>query len=178
MLALLGAYRDILFQRRGPEDLPDSGFLLRLTIALNASVSMVAVAIMGLSLARGALLYIVAAVLLIVLVGIALSALNLGSRLTQTLTAIFGGDVILTVFQWPIALWGRTLHDAAAAGGTPQISLPLLFAELVLIVWWFTLISFVIHRATGRPRLLGAAIAGVHFLLRYSLLIMAFPVPE
>lgn len=174
MIAILQAYNEILFQRRGPEDLPDSAFLLRWTLVLNALVSLINMWISGVDLVVGAMRYLALIVVMIFLVKTALSSLDLGARLTRTLTAIFGADSMLTVVQWSISWWWFTTVTSVPDGSEIQPHSALILAQILILIWWFSVISFVIQRATERPRVLGLCVAGVHFMVTL-LLEVAFP---
>ena len=164
MLRLIFAFVDIMLHRRGPDSLPSSQFLLWFLLTLsvvarfvinwwaNGSARAIAVDVLVLGLD----LWFVWALL---------RTFNKQPRFRQTMTALLGADIILSLLVAPILPW-LELQDPQ----NPTLTLPVLLTVLAF-VWALDINSFVFSRALERPYLLCMAI-----VIGYALLIRSLQV--
>ena len=164
MLRLIFAFVDIMLHRRGPESLPSSKFLFWSLLALSVVAEFVLLwlaARPGREFAVGLLV----SGFDIWFVWALLRTFNRQARFRQTMTAIFGVEVLLTILQTPLA---RAVATAPPADPeNPTLTLPA-FIGFLLLVWAIDITAFVFARALERPYLLCIAI-----VLGYVLLIEA-----
>jgi hypothetical protein len=165
VLRLILAFVDIMLHRRGPEDLPSSRFLLWAALALSVVADFL---ILWLAERSGRWLAVAALVLGLNFwfVWALLRTFNKQSRFRQTMTALLGANVVLTVLQAPIVslLMAAPPQDAE----NPVMTLPR-FIGALLLVWAVDVSAFVFSRALERPYLLCLAIVIAYALLIESL---------
>ncbi len=160
----------ILRFRRSPEDAPSSPALMALVVILNLGVSM------GAQILPGELPAHVAAGMPAISLTVELVALwlllnfkSVGFRFTQTVTVIFGGDLLLTLLALPLV---------GASMMLPQTS-PLLaglgILNLVLVAWGIGFRAFVYHRSLNVGIILANMLVLSLMLLSITLCTMAFP---
>jgi hypothetical protein len=171
MWILVKAFIDIALHRRGPEDLPASGFLLGVVVAASVIVETTGCRILGPALGRCALdvgmgltLFAGFFTLLLVLSG-------RRPRVPQTLTALFGTAVLLGLLAMPIwVLWPDTFSEE------PSLAVQLAsLLYLALLLWSFDITAFVMTRAIGVSYAIGVVIALAHFALQMSARSMLLP---
>lgn len=162
MLRLIFAFVDVMLHRRGPDSLPSSPFLLWSLLALSAAVDF---AILGLAERSGRWFAISVLVfgLNIWFVWALLRTFNRQSRFRQTMTALLGANVILSLLQAPLV---PLLRDSDPQAGA--MTLPWALA-IVALVWAVDISAFVFSRALERPYLLCIAIVIGYALLIESL---------
>lgn len=161
MLRLIFAFVDIMLHRRGPDSLPSSPFLLWTLLALSIAVEWLVLWLAGESgrvfavslLVTGFDLWFVWAVL---------RTFNRTARFRQTMTAILGADVLLSILQAPLV---RGVVEAAPPD--PQnaaLTLPDVLS-LMILIWSLDIGAFVLARALERPYLLSVALVIGYFFL-------------
>lgn len=162
MLALIEAFFAIVLRRRGPEDLPDSGFLLALTLGAYVAVqALLATAFYGWSgRALQALLLDVA--LLAGCYWLLLRLAGRPARFRRTLTALAGTGAVLALPQAPL-VW---FSGIAAAGGDAAVGPKLLL--LLLLVWTIVVQAHITSRALSATFWVGLAVALGYFILSYE----------
>jgi len=154
MYALFDTFLDICLLRKGPQDLPWSWNLLKITLIAYALASLLllqvdinmAQADLGLGMALWMTL-----VDLGLLIGLSYGVMNMlgyTARFTQTLTALAGTGALLTLLALPVMVWMER-EIAANGGGLPS----LLF--LGLLIWSFAVMTHIIHHALSVPRWIG-----------------------
>jgi hypothetical protein len=172
MLPIIDAFLQIALRRRGPEDLPDSRFLL--LIAGLAYV--VAQGFLGapvydspLALARSLILD------LLLLCGCLWGLLRLAghaARYRQTLTAIFGTGALLGVCMLPFNYW----IDMAAQPGKPAVGPTI--GLLAVVSWSLVVNGHIFSRALSARFAAGLAIAVAYFFLNYLVFTEFGPSPS
>jgi hypothetical protein len=163
VLPLIRAFFDIMFHRRGPEDLPSSQFLVWLLLAVAVGVDLgIVLANDGGARAAGVALLI--QFLDLWFVWALLRTFNRQPRFRQTMSALLGAETILYLAGAPLV---PLLATSAAASEQPEITLPLLLTAL-LGIWSIDIAAFVFARALDRPYVLCVAI-----MLGYVLLIVS-----
>ena len=174
MLRLIFAFVDIMLHRRGPDSLPSAPFLFWTLLVLSVAADLLVlwwaggqVRVFAVSLlSTGFDLWFIWAVL---------RTFNRTARFRQTMTALLGAEVILSVLQAPLV---RPLTETPPA--VPQNQLVSLHDVLVLaiLVWWIDINAFVLARALERPYLLCAALAlGYFFLMQILQATLLRPIP-
>jgi uncharacterized membrane protein YagU involved in acid resistance len=168
LLPLISAFVDIALHRRGPEHLPASSFLFGLLLAANLAVNAIAVQIAD----DPALPF--AAVLIqmsleLAFIWCVLRAFERQKRFIQSAAAVLGTDTLLTMIDWPLLVWHRSL-DAPATDPT----LPLLLDALIW-VWSIDISAAIMSRALERPYVVAVAIVIGYVMLSLSLRVTLFP---
>lgn len=162
MLALLEAFLQIVMRRRGPEDLPDSRFLL--AFALGAYLLMqalVAAAFYGWSaLALQAILIDVA--LLSGSYWLLLKFAGHPGRYGRTLTALAGTGALLALLQAPLVFFSGLTTAGGEAPIGPKLGL------LMLLFWSIVVQAHITSRALSTSFGIGLAVALVYFIISYQ----------
>jgi hypothetical protein len=159
MLALIEAFFQIVMRRRGPEDLPDSQFLLALAIASYlATQALVAIALYGWT---GDALQAVTIefALLSGCYWLLLKLARKPARYRQTLTALAGTGAILTLPQAPLVLLAGIDSSIENAPAGPRIAL------LILLVWSIVVQAHITSRALSTNFYVGLAVALGYLLI-------------
>lgn len=131
---------DILFLRRGPQDMPASWNLLGALAALYLIVH-VAQALIAASFGSALLQALVATALLAAYTRIALQLREHLPRLAQTLSALFAVGIVATVvLLGPTAAMGSVLQQLAQGGNPQTIEQPPIFAVLLALVVFIWLV--------------------------------------
>jgi hypothetical protein len=162
VLRLILAFVDIMLHRRGPDSLPSSQFLLLTVLVLLIIAECTVLWFAGASartfgvslLVTGFDLWFVWAVL---------RTFNRQPRFRQTMTAILGAELLLTVLQAPLV---RPFVEAPPPPDpeNPMVALTRVL-WLAIIIWWIDISAFVLSRALERPYFLCVAIVIAYFLL-------------
>ena len=169
MLAYVQALLSVALRRKGPEDLPDSGFLLGLTfvvyLLLQVPLGWIAYESSDVLVST-----IVVSVILIVLGLWALLALTgFKSRFRQSLTAVLGTSALLSALSIPFSWWrGITINYESG------VALPstIIFA---IMVWSLVIDGHIISRAISKPFGIGLMIAVAFFFLQTAVLFELMP---
>jgi hypothetical protein len=165
VLRLILAFVDIMLHRRGPESLPSSRFLFWALFALSIVADSAILWLAGES-ARAFVVALLVAGLDIWFVWALLRTFNRQPRFRQTMTAMLGAELVLSILQAPLV---RPLVEAPPPDPqNPTMTLPGVLLLLIL-VWSIDISAFVFSRALERPYVLCAAIVIGYFLLIRSL---------
>ena len=167
MWRLISAFIEIAFHRRGPEQLPSSGFLLALVLAANVGVALVTVSLADV-VEHPVLMVVVDAAFWLAFVWCVLRAFERERRFRQTASALLGTDTLLSLLGLPIVLWHRALNAPAEA------TLPSVL-YLLIVVWSVDIGAFILSRALDRMYVLAVAIVVGYLLLSISLRATLFP---
>jgi hypothetical protein len=171
MLPILDAFLQIVLRRRGPEDLPDSRFLLLLAGAAYVfAQAVLAAPVYGTTLALGRSLVLD----LLLLCGCLWGLLRLAGHATryrQTLTAVFGTGALLSVCMLPFSYW----LDVAAEPGNPALA-PMI-GLLAVVSWSLVVNGHIFARALSRPFVAGLVISIAYFFLNYLVFAQLGPPP-
>jgi hypothetical protein len=169
MNALARAIFDIAMLRLGPEDLPASRFLLRVTLF--------AYVVFG---AIGSAFYVggpaellgqtgLDLVLVFGFFGLLLLLNRKSARLQQTMTAVLGTGSLLYLVRLPLDLWLNALPDDAPA------TVPALLM-LLLAVWSIIITGHILNRALEIPFLGGIVLGVAFFVINVATYAALFPV--
>jgi hypothetical protein len=162
VLRLILAFVDIMLHRRGPEELPSSKFLLWLLFGASVALELVVAWWTG---ASGAVIAVGVLVALFNLwfVWALLRTFNRQRRFQQTMSAMLGADLVLTLLHAPVIPYLELPSPER-----PGVTLPILLTTAVF-VWSIDINAFVFSRALDRPYLLCVAIVIGYALLMFSL---------
>jgi hypothetical protein len=162
VLRLTLAFMDIMLHRRGPEHLPSSQFLLWLLLAASLGLNL-AITLLNGGTGRVAAVGALVTLLNIWFVWALLRTFNRERRFRQTMTAVLGTDIILSLLRAPVIPL-LEVPDAQQ----PTVTIPMLVTTLVFF-WSIDITAFVFSRALERPYLLCVAIVVAYALLILSL---------
>jgi len=169
MLAYVQALINIALRRSGPEDLPDSTFLLGLTLALYL-VAQLPLALIAYG-PSDILLRTVAVSLLLLFSGlwILLRLTGYRARYRRTVTAMLGTSALLSILSIPFSVWRQSMLSADSNVAMPST---FLFA---LMLWSLFIDGHILSRALSRPFGIGLLISIGYFFLHTSLLYELIP---
>ena len=151
-----------------PQDLPASKFLLGLTLLFYIAINGASL-LMQFPMKDALLLTIVDTSLIVILTSSLLFITRFYSRITQTLTAVVGTNVILGILSFPLLFWLNFYEG--------DMSFPvLLFWSL--IAWNFVIYTHILRHALEIDFFLCSLLTLVVYLLTYSILIQMIPLVE
>ncbi|MEO7386843.1 MAG: hypothetical protein ABIX37_07910 [Gammaproteobacteria bacterium] len=171
MLPILDAFLQIALRRRGPEDLPDSWFLLLIAGAayeLLQGIIAAPVYASSMALARSLVLD------LLLLYGFVWGLLRFtghAPRFRRTLTAVLGTSALMTLCMLPFNYWLAQVPDPAKPALAPTIGL------LAVICWSLVVNGHIFARAMSSPFVAGLAISVAYFFLNYLVFAELGPAP-
>lgn len=169
MLALLDAFFQIVLRRRGPEDLPDSAFLLGLAFAAYVIAQLpVAGLIFGVTVTAAAAIAVDCALLAGVFWALLLFTGH-APRYRQTLTALAGTGALLALAQAPLVFLTRLANNAGQSSAGPSLGL------LALLLWSIIVQAHITSRALSSGYGIGLAVALAYFILSYGVSGMFMP---
>ncbi len=166
MSRLLGRFLAICLLRHGPQDLPESGFLLGLS-AVAYACSGLLLSLGQQSLVEAGLLVVIDLALTTFLFAALLWARHLLHRLPQGLTAVFGCGALLEMLAVPITGWQRISLDDGAT-----VSNSLLFSSLLLWLWLFwnlVVLGHILAQTLGARFFVGMGLALVYVYLSLNI---------
>jgi len=145
---LAAAYAEIALRRRGPESLPDSGFLVLVTLLADFAVNLVDLGFYRSINQLGLLVYMAEVLPLFVLVFGVLAFFRLERRYRQTMAALLGTDMIITLAFLPIAAFGTlTGLDMAAE--------PFALLRVAFLFWLIYASGTILARSLNQPVIVG-----------------------
>jgi len=159
VLQFLRICLDIVLWRRGPQDLPASGLLLAISVAVYIAVSAVQLALLGETAATWFFFIVVDPLMLGLWVWLVLKLYRHGERFLQTATAVFGTGAVLGLGLYlPLQL------IVTAMGQGPASSMAQVFA-LLLVVAFALVTGRIIKLATDSGLFTGIAVSLTYFLV-------------
>ena len=169
MLAYVQALLSVALRKKGPEDLPDSRFLLGFTfvvyLLLQVPLGWIAYGPSGLLVST-----IVVSVMLVVLSLWALLALTgYKTRFRQSLTAMLGTNALLSALSIPFSLWRDITLNYESGVALPST---IIFA---IMVWSLVIDGHIISRAISKPFGIGLMVAVAFFFLHTAVLYQLMP---
>jgi len=169
MLAYVQALINIALRRSGPEDLPDSAFLLGLTLVIYL-VTQVPLALIAYG-PSDILVRTVIVSLLLLFAGlwVLLRLTGNRARYRRTVTAMLGTSALLSVLSIPFSLWRQSMLSTESGVAMPST---MLFA---IMLWSIAIDGHILSRALSRPYGIGLLIAIGYFFLHTSILYELMP---
>jgi hypothetical protein len=165
VLRLIFAFVDIMLHRRGPDSLPSAPFLFWSLLAVSIVAEWLILWVAGEGARSFAVSLLVAGFDLWFVWGV-LRAFSRTARFRQTMTAILGADLLLSILQAPLVL--PFVNAPPPDPENPTLTLPGALLLLIL-VWSIDITAFVLARALERPYFLCVALVIGYFLLIRSL---------
>jgi len=169
MKEIVQAFLDIALLRRGPEDLPASGFLLCLTGVAYLLTGALTVA--SYSRSTGDLVGQLTLDLgLMLAFFVVLLVINRKvARIEQTLTAVLGTGVVLAVVSLPLTIWLDAQGAQSEAAIFPAVGIYL------LVLWSIGINGHILRRALEIPYVGGVVLAAGYFILNVAIFARVFP---
>ena len=148
MWKLAAAFAEVALRRRGPETLPDSTFLVVVLVLADAMVSILALTLdAGLS-GLDLLLLAVNTGLFLAFTYAVLTFFKLERRYRQTVSAILGADIWITLVFVPLALVGLGM-------GLDLSQPPFGWVQLAFWIWAVFISAWVLARSLSQPLIVG-----------------------
>jgi hypothetical protein len=169
VLSLALAFLDITLHRRGPDEVPPSGFLLSALVGLYVSTGFIGIWTLGVLDAETTTLLLLDSVFFFAYVFVALRIFRHDRRFLQTVIALLGAEVVINIVGLPLALWSRSISVPPDPYSAPML------LHLVLLVWWIDVAGFILSRAIGRPYFVGVLFMVVYVLTSYRISTFLFP---
>ena len=170
MLAYIKALAYIAFRKLGPEDLPDSKFLLGITLAIYLLMQIpLGWIVFGMSII---LVQTIVAELLVLafFLWVLLRLTGYPSRYRQTLTAFLGTSALLTLLSMPFSYWRYMAIQLEGGAALPST---IIFA---IMLWSLVIYGHIISRAMSKPFGIGLMVAVSYFFL-HTLVLMNLLAP-
>lgn len=156
MQLILKAFLDIIFFKKGPDDIPKSSLLLAMVVGLAVAVNILFYAAVETDYESDQFLEFAIELVKIVSYLIVLLLFGVMSRATQTVTAIIACNAILGFLMTVVLILSQPLADMALDG---------VLAWLITI-WLILVEGHIISRAIRLHWITGIAIAVVIFILQ------------
>ncbi len=157
--------------------LPDSTFLLLLALAGCIGVSVVAETVVGGLTTLDLMLLASDLALSLAYVYALLTFFKLERRFRQTVSALLGTDIFITLVYLPFAivarLSGLDLSDVAAIQETPFI-----WIWIVFFLWSLYVYAFILARSLSQPLLVGIMFAILYLLTLLGIIDLLLVDPE
>ncbi len=164
-MPLIKLFLDICRFRLGPQDVPRSGFLLGLVLALNALASLL-LGLLEVDMATAGLQTLVALALLTAFIFASLRLSRHPGRFQQTLTAALGCDALITALALPLLAAGLLL---------PSVQVTVSLMLLATMLWEIAVIGHILRHALGLPYLAGLVVSLVYTMLSLKVMATVFP---
>lgn len=164
MYAHLRLLFNICLLRKGPQDIPHSQNILRLTILGYAAVSYLILQISADSLS--ALLQVATEIIITIsFVGLLLSMVNKPYRLVQTASTLLGTDALISAFAMPII----------ATLSLDSNNILAFFAMLALMIWHWIITTHIIRHAIDKAFSFALGITFLYLLIAFQIIGILFP---
>lgn len=171
MLRLLFTCLEVMWFRKGPQDMPGAVTWTVATVLLYMAVG-IPLSLIGLPLHTALMQVVVDAGLLLGFCYLVLNWRGLNHRLPQTLTALAGTGIVFTVLALPAMVSLDTLQKEGGDVGIPSLLL------LVLIVWNLVVIAQIMRQALEARLAVGVALALGYMGLSMAIMSLLFPTLE
>ena len=168
MLQLIRSWFDICLLRAQPQDLPASRFLLGLSLACYALVSLL-VSVRSSGLAGALQVAVVDLGLLTAFVLCLLYLQNKTARINQTLSALAGCGSLLGIFALPLVLLVQPDQSP------DQIPALLRLFWLLLFVWNLLVMAHIMRHALSSSFATGLAFSVLYMLVTMQVIATVFP---
>ena len=163
MQQFLKVFLDIVLWRRGPQDLPNSGLLVVLTLVAYELVNLVQIALMEVSIAELLLYLVVDPLLLMGGLWLVMMLFGCRDRWAQTVSAVLGCTALMAL----VVSVPMVLLVGPRMAGDPPAALQLL--ALGLVIAFILVVGRIIQLATDSNLLTGSAIATTYVVMFHAL---------
>ena len=176
MIKLLTVFWNIILRKSGPEEVPDSNFLLVVTFIF----FLLSQVLVGFKMYGGAVslffqLLFLDTVLLIIWLRAILQLSGKLKRFRQSLTALFGTgtlfNFILSPFILSYAPYLEQLTSSDELQITAELPMPALLSIVILIIaiWSVLVMGHIFSRATSKSRAIGLGMALVYSFINFMI---------
>jgi len=171
MNALVQVFWKICLLRAGPQQLPTSAFLTRLTVGCYFLVGLV-VAMNTLPVVSALMPAAVDTLLMAGFAYLLLWIRGLTARYTQVLTALAGSGIVLGLIGLPVVSWWQRLMTEFSASGAESSNSGVLLASWLLLWAWFfwnlVVIGQIFRHALSTIFVIGASLALLYLYVSIS----------
>jgi len=165
MLKFLQGFWEIARFRSGPESLPASVFLAQLTFAAYIGIQLPLLFIQTGAGMRPLVSGFADALVLTAFTWTLLRLTGKSSRFIQTVTALYGTGVIISLVAFPVG----ALVLGSGSGNVPLLAA---LALLGILIWSVLVAGHIFSRAISRTMVEGVVISLVYFVLNYQIIQM------
>ncbi len=165
---LFGHFFRICRLQSGPQDLPAAPLLRNVSLLLYLLLSLVTSGL-NMPMNQALVAATIDLALLIALTTVILMLRGLGTRITQTLTALAGCSVILSLFSIPMLIWLHAARDSNGDAGIPSLMM------LALVIWNLLIIAHIFRHALSTLFAAGLLLAIGYFWLQLVILNALLP---
>jgi hypothetical protein len=169
MFAYLTTFMKIALRRLGPEDLPDSQFLLWVTLVVYLLLQVPSGLIVYGATSILLLSIMISLVMLFVSLRILLTVTGYQSRFRQTLMAMLGTNALLTAVSLPVSVWRQATLTAEASAALPSTII------IAILLWSLVVDGHIFARALSKPFGIGMMVSVAYFFLHASVLFEILP---
>lgn len=172
MREIVQAFLDIAMLRRGPEDLPASGFLLGLAGAAYLLTGALTVAAYSRSSGDFVGQLVLDLGLMLAFFVVLLAINRKATRIEQTLTAVMGTGALLALVSLPLTIW-LDAHGAES----PTAIFPAIGIYL-LVLWSIGINGHILRRALDIPYVGGVVLSAGYFIINVAVFAQLFPTTD
>ena len=176
MIKLLTVFWNIILRKSGPEEVPDSIFLLVTTFIF----FLLSQILVGFKMYQGAeslffQLLFLDTVLLIIWLRVILQLSGKLERFRQSLTALFGTGTLFNFILSPFMLFYAPYLEQLTSSDELQISaelpVPALLGVVILVIaiWSVLVMGHIFSRATSKSRAIGLGMALVYSFINFMI---------
>jgi len=176
MIKLLTVFWNIILRKFGPEEVPDSNFLLVMTFIF----FLLSQILVGFKMYQGAeslffQLLFLDTVLLIIWLRVILQLSGKLERFRQSLTALFGTGTLFNFILSPFMLFYAPYLEQLTSSDELQIAaelpVPALLGVVILIIaiWSVLVMGHIFSRATSKSRAIGLGLALVYSFINFMI---------
>ncbi len=174
MIKLLTVFWNIILRKSGPEEVPDSNFLLVVTFIF----FLLSQVLVGFKMYGGAVslffqLLFLDTVLLIIWLRAILQLSGKLERFRQSLTALFGTgtlfNFILSPFILSYAPYLEQLTSSDELQITAELPMPALLSILIIAIWSVLVMGHIYSRATSKSRAIGIGLALMYSFINFMI---------
>jgi drug/metabolite transporter (DMT)-like permease len=163
MHPLLQVFIDIAVRKRGPDQLPASGFLLGVAVAAFALTDLIGYALSELPPQQIVTLALLGPMFLGAFAVLVLRIHQHQSRILKTLCALFGVGAMFNLGQLILAIVALTWPESE------QVDVAIALAWLALLVVNVSSFGYIFQRAVDRDLVSGAVLSLIYFVTYFSI---------
>jgi len=168
---LFNAFMDICRLRRRPQDIPESSTLFFVCLAAYLVVSVLLV-LLSMPLEQAVMITLLEVSLLMLFIYILLRLTHKARRWPQTMTAVFGTGIIISLFSIPLYYLGGRGDPQALMQNWSVLLL------LGLIIWNIVVMAHILKHALQIRMIAGVMIMLGYIWLFSSLIVLLLPKPD
>lgn len=167
MWQLSKAFFDLCLLRLAPQQLPTSRFLVVLLMLVSVLMELL-VQYPQSSPQQSLMLGMVSVTSTLLIIWLLLMMLKYSDRVVQTLTAVFGSDIVISFLAWPVMIaWVSEIESKTAGVGTVIIPF--------IMIWRIVVLAHIFRHALSVMMLTAVAVAIAYSILYIFILNIFFP---